>query len=239
MKDKLSIRSYTSQTRSHSHEYHQLVLPLRGSIHISLSNSGVTHYEGVVSSGVGVIIYAGDQHKFSAQEEASFVVADLALLPTNLHNSQSAVFSLTPSMMAYLAYIESQLQSKIDQNIEQQSLALFLSLLAQQTPENRIEPRIEKVIEWVQQHLAEPITLEQMAKIAFISPTQFKKVFKKNLDMTAQQYVTRLRMEKAKALITHTDTPITIIAQLIGYQDLSAFSRRFAVYFGHSPSFYR
>ncbi|WP_350629915.1 helix-turn-helix domain-containing protein, partial [Pseudoalteromonas sp. Q36-MNA-CIBAN-0048] len=47
--------------------------------------------------------------------------------------------------------------------------------------------------------------------------------------------ITEKRMQKAKALLTHTDLPIQIIAEQVGYNDLSAFSRRFSLYFGLSP----
>ncbi|WP_419535300.1 helix-turn-helix domain-containing protein [Endozoicomonas sp.] len=42
-------------------------------------------------------------------------------------------------------------------------------------------------------------------------------------------------MEKAKALLTHTDLPIQLIAERVGYNDVSAFSRRFTSHFGLSP----
>jgi len=53
--------------------------------------------------------------------------------------------------------------------------------------------------------------------------------------MTTHKYITELRMEKASALLAHTDLPIRIVAEQVGYQDLSAFSRRFSSYFGQSP----
>ncbi|POF56904.1 AraC family transcriptional regulator, partial [Vibrio vulnificus] len=49
------------------------------------------------------------------------------------------------------------------------------------------------------------------------------------------QYITALRMEKAKALLTHTDLPVQRVAEQVGYSDLSAFSRRFSRHFGLSP----
>lgn len=71
--------------------------------------------------------------------------------------------------------------------------------------------------------------------MACLSPTQFKVLFKTNLGMSVQQYVTHHRMEKAKALLTHTDLPVQIVAERVGYNDLSAFSRRFSLHFGLPP----
>lgn len=49
------------------------------------------------------------------------------------------------------------------------------------------------------------------------------------------KYVTKLRMEKAQALLTHTDFPLQIIGEKVGYKEPSAFSRKFSHYFGLSP----
>ncbi|MGY8870371.1 MAG: helix-turn-helix domain-containing protein [Pseudomonadales bacterium] len=43
-------------------------------------------------------------------------------------------------------------------------------------------------------------------------------------------------MAKAHGLLAHTDSPINIVANIVGYQDVPAFSHRFSAYFGHSPS---
>ncbi|MCT7655312.1 helix-turn-helix transcriptional regulator [Oceanimonas sp. NS1] len=50
------------------------------------------------------------------------------------------------------------------------------------------------------------------------------------------QYVTQKRMDKARALIQHTDYSIQLVAELVGYTDLSAFSRRFSQHFGMTPT---
>ena len=64
----------------------------------------------------------------------------------------------------------------------------------------------------------------------------FKKLFKIQTGMTVMKYVTKLRMEKAQALLTHTDYPLPIIGEKVGYKEPSAFSRKFSQYFGLSPT---
>jgi transcriptional regulator GlxA family with amidase domain len=63
-----------------------------------------------------------------------------------------------------------------------------------------------------------------LAESAFLSETQFKKLFKQHTGMTVMKYVTKLRMEKALALITHTDYPLKIIGEKVGYKEPSTFS---------------
>lgn len=95
--NRLSIRSYTQRMRSHFHEYHQLVLPLRGSINIKVGD-----YSGRVNLGDCVVIQAGQQHDFHADEAARFLVADLDQLPANLTESSSVKFSISSPLLAHL-----------------------------------------------------------------------------------------------------------------------------------------
>ena len=66
----LSIRSYTRQTRGHSHDFHQIVLPLRGVINIEVAS-----YRGKVTPSECVIVKANETHYFNAEENAKFIVA--------------------------------------------------------------------------------------------------------------------------------------------------------------------
>jgi len=83
---------------------------------------------------------------------------------------------------------------------------------------------------------AEPLQIKRLAESAFLSETQFKKLFKQHTGMTVMKYVTKLRMEKALALLTHTDYPLQIIGEKVGYKEPSTFSRKFSQYFGLSPT---
>lgn len=231
MKNLLSIRSYTSHTRVHSHAYHQVVLPLAGSIDIQVED-----YQGIVSLGEGIVIKAGEKHIFRAHEQARFIVADLNDLPDNIKALTRAVFSLTPPLLAYIQFIEQQLHYPLNSAIEKTSLQLFNQLLAEQTSTYTIDKRIESVLAALQKDIAKKWSLEDLSAIACLSLTQFKIVFRQSLAITPHQYITQQRMEKAKTLLVHTDLPIRLVAEQVGYHDLSAFSRRFSIYYGQSPS---
>ncbi|UTV30626.1 AraC family transcriptional regulator [Photobacterium atrarenae] len=229
--NRLSIRAYTSQTRSHYHEYHQLVLPLHGTIDIKVGD-----YHGKISPGDGVTIPAGERHDFRAHEQARFLVADLDQLPDNLRDATSAKFIVSPPLLAYCQYLGVQLAHQVNPALEQASFELFCLLVAEQTSHQKLDPRLEPVIEAIAGDLSAEHSLSTLASLACLSLTQFKKVFKASTGMTAQQYITRQRMEKAKALLTHSDLPVRLVAEQVGYQDLSAFSRRFSRHYGQPPS---
>jgi len=230
MQDNLSIRAYSKQQKGHVHCYHQLVLPIIGTIIIELEG-----YTGKVSVGECVVIPAQVFHLFKANESARFIVADLNHLPDNLLSMSSSVFAMSAPLRSYLVFIEQQLQHKVDQSLEKMMIEMFSKLLSEQIAGELIDPRIRAVLQSISDDLSQPLHVNQLAQLACLSPTQFKKVFKQCIGQSVLQYITEQRMEKAKALLTHTDIPVQLISEQVGYSDISAFSRRFSQFYQLSP----
>jgi AraC-like DNA-binding protein len=114
----------------------------------------------------------------------------------------------------------------------------FCCLLAEQQVLRFFDHRIQKVLDYIESHLATSLSNQQLAAVAYLSLTQLKKLFKQQTGLSVSQYVRQARMEKAQALLRHTDYPVQIVAQTVGYSDHAAFSRSFAKYCGMSPSQY-
>ena len=112
----------------------------------------------------------------------------------------------------------------------------FYKLLEQQNLFVQYDARIREVVAYIHHNFAKNLSVEVLADISCLSATQFKKNFKSQTNQTVTEYITKIRMQKAQALLLHTDSPIAIIAELVGYTDVSAFSRRFSKYFGIAPS---
>lgn len=92
---------------------------------------------------------------------------------------------------------------------------------------------------YIDNHLEEKITLDEVAAHVGISPFHFCKVFKEATGMTLTEYVNRYRVERAKKQLMRPGTAVTEIAFDIGFQSLSQFNRSFARYVGMSPTQYR
>ncbi len=227
----LSIRSYSRQTKGHSHKYNQLVLPLFGVINIEVGD-----FNGKVRPGECVVVKSEEVHYFAAEEQARFVVADLTKLPDAIAKSEKIVFSITPPLQHFLSFVEQQLKHQVNPQIESLMNDTFYSLLSEQETYQHVDQRIRKAQEFIEGNLAQSHSINELAALAFLSATQFKKLFKQQTGKTVTEYSTQLRMEKAQALLIHTDYPIQIVAEAVGYSDHSAFSRRFSQHFGLSPS---
>ena len=93
----------------------------------------------------------------------------------------------------------------------------FYRLLEEQKLFVQYDHRIREVVDYINNNLSHNLSIEALANIACLSATQFKKNFKSQTGQTVTEYITELRMKKAQALLLHTDSPISIIAELVGY----------------------
>lgn len=84
-----------------------------------------------------------------------------------------------------------------------------------------------------------PLDLDHIAGCAGFSRYHFIRIFRRAFGVTPHQYLIQRRIEKAQALLTHTDLTITEICFAVGFQSLGSFSTLFHRQTGQSPSAYR
>jgi len=92
---------------------------------------------------------------------------------------------------------------------------------------------------YMQQHCQEPLRLEEVSNAVGFNATYFSTLFKKETGRTFTDYLTELRIEKAKELLCGEDLSVQDVAEMVGYQDLKYFSRLFKNTTGVSPSDYK
>jgi len=105
-------------------------------------------------------------------------------------------------------------------------------------PEDYVK-RILKVLIYIEDHIDEEISIEDLAKVACHSPFHFNRIFHIVTGETAHKYVRRLRLEKAAIKLRYTEQPVTKIAMGSNYDTPSAFTRAFKQCMGESPKNYR
>ena len=93
----------------------------------------------------------------------------------------------------------------------------------------------QDVKDHIDRHFRDPISLESVARMFLISKEHLSRVFRKTFNATVNEYITSLRMERARYLITEEEIEIKQVAYLTGYSELPYFYRVFKKYFGLTP----
>ena len=93
--------------------------------------------------------------------------------------------------------------------------------------------------DWIEENYHQPITLDNMSKIAMMNSQHFLRIFKQTFQITPHQYLTSVRLRQAQYLLKKGDESITTICGLVGFESLSSFSWLFRQSFHLSPTKYR
>jgi AraC-like DNA-binding protein/ligand-binding sensor protein len=120
--------------------------------------------------------------------------------------------------------------------------AQHLSMVSNQilVRQEKAEPAvISKAKQFIHDHQDEDMSLGQVAKAVNTSTFYFCKLFKKVTGLNFTDYVSRLRIEKAKNLLLNPNLRISEIAYEVGFQSLTHFNRVFKKILGQSPTQYR
>lgn len=87
--------------------------------------------------------------------------------------------------------------------------------------------------------LDQPLRLADAAREAGISQFHYHRVFSRVFGETPHEFLTRLRMDRAKRLLARERLPVTDVCFAVGYESLGSFSARFRTVVGCSPSEYQ
>jgi AraC-like DNA-binding protein len=120
--------------------------------------------------------------------------------------------------------------------------AQHLSLISNQIlmqQRSQEPPAVAKAKEYILAHQAEEFTLTQVARAVNTSTFYFCKMFKRVTGLNFTEYVSRLRVERARNLLLNKNLRVSEIAYEVGFQSLTHFNRVFKRILGISPTQYR
>ena len=111
--------------------------------------------------------------------------------------------------------------------------------LPERQPESGKELIRQKVLPYIDDHLAEPFTVSDLADFVGLNPQYMMRTFKKVTGLSVLEYVTERKLKKAKELLLSTDISIEQISEKLGYFNYSYFFKLFKRAEGVSPGQYR
>lgn len=98
---------------------------------------------------------------------------------------------------------------------------------------------VDDIMRYIEKKYMDDINIKKIADIVYLSPNYISVLFKQMTGITIIDYLTKTRMENAKILLKETDFRILEIAEMVGFQDASYFSKVFKKYTGIYPQKYR
>jgi len=101
------------------------------------------------------------------------------------------------------------------------------------------DERVTAAVEYIAAHLAEPISVDDIADAVGLSRSRLTTLFTAQLDISLMQYVEQQRMERARQLLRYSDESVANVARDVGYQDPKYFSKRFYAATGLTPRAWR
>jgi AraC family transcriptional regulator len=98
---------------------------------------------------------------------------------------------------------------------------------------------VSRVISAMRERLAEPLTLHELARIAYLSPFHFNRVFRLVTGIPPGRFLAALRMSEAKRLLLESHMSVTDICISVGYSSLGTFTTQFTTQVGAGPREFR
>lgn len=98
---------------------------------------------------------------------------------------------------------------------------------------------VESTENYIKLHINEEFSVEDLAKIVYMSSAHLSRLFKKKHGLTLNSYITKERMKLAKELLENKDMTVTMVSAKIGYNNYSYFTKQFRKHYGKTPSDYR
>lgn len=96
-----------------------------------------------------------------------------------------------------------------------------------------------RLADYIEAHLAQPITLGELAQVACLSEFHLARMFRVSFGMPPSAWVAQRRLDRARVLLKESALPLQQVADACGYADLSHFSHRFKDAVGTPPGKYR
>ncbi len=98
---------------------------------------------------------------------------------------------------------------------------------------------IKKIKSYIKDNYMGSLNRKEIAIHVSLNPAYLSRFFKKETGQTLTEYITELRLDESKKILSETDLTITLIAEKIGYKNYSYFSKIFKERFGITPNEYK
>ncbi len=123
---------------------------------------------------------------------------------------------------------------------EQKSIMFsILSTIARDTLFPIVHPILQPAMDYIHLHYDQRPSVSEIAKLCYITPEYFRKLFEEVTGLSPVKYINKLRLEKAADYLIYSDLPISEIGEMLNYSTTTHFITQFKLFFKVTPLQYR
>lgn len=247
----------------HVHNYHQLTIVTHGNANLVVNNFSCKVSAGsiyVVSKYaphylesannlevVNILFNLEDlmQHASSLLQNEGFRSLFVFQASTSIYERPSNILKLNYEGIQEILHLTDVMLDEMNKNAPGQDIIIqsyFMILITYLSRQFDLKDEHSQdtyafylLIEHLNQNFSQNYTLADLTKISSLNERLLRSMFMKKYHCSPMQYVTHIKMEKAKYYLITSDMNITEIADACGYDDSNYFSRKFKQEFGISP----
>lgn len=186
-----------------------------------------------------------DRYTFPKEIQADELVADLVRRLQVLNPGRALPmydprgYDHSAGLMKNIAL---QVASPFAREVENQAIihilmSRFLAGATDSIP--NVDKRLLRVIDYIDEHIHRPISIEQLADHVFLSKDHLIRLFKKQMNTTPGKYINQKKIEKAQLMMLADDYSIQQLSFALGFEHITYFNRLFKKIAGETPTNYR
>ncbi|MBC8766363.1 helix-turn-helix transcriptional regulator [Arenibacter sp. BSSL-BM3] len=118
-------------------------------------------------------------------------------------------------------------------------LSRFIKDAHSQSPKSNVKKEFGMVLNHIHENLHEPLTVKHLAEFCHLNTDYFSRVFNENFGMRPNKYIQSKRIERAQLLLLSTNNSLKQIAERVGLENPSYFTRIFKNHTGKTPGSFR
>ena len=157
-------------------------------------------------------------------------------------DNTSKLFRIRGNLELIIAWLVEQTpQATVEQSDQPEADFSVESLKRREhrTSQIKRDPRVQVVVDYLVAHPSEPFDSDFLCRMADMSPTSLRRLFKEHTGKSPGAFIKELRMVTAARRLLTTGKRVSTIAYEVGFDDANYFSRIFKATFGLSPEAYR
>ncbi len=151
-------------------------------------------------------------------------------------------YILKPVRYDFLTEVLGKTMKTVEEKHRQSTLEnygrIYVENIAQSRREETVDV-VDKVVDYIEKHLSEELSVRQLANMAYVSPDHLTRSFKKRFQQTVSDYILKKRMTLAGELLRDRKLTITMVSDCVGFGNYSYFTEQFKKYYGMTPREYQ